>query len=81
VNNSFILNLTVLGVHSIITESINWEDLFRWELEHFADCIENDKQPLVSGEEGKKALELVIASYLSAREGKSITLPLKEKNK
>jgi predicted dehydrogenase len=53
----------------------------RWELEHFADCIENDKQPLVSGEEGKKALELVIASYLSAREGKSITLPLKEKNK
>lgn len=64
----------------VITEPISWIDLFRLELEHFADCIENDKQPLVSGEDGKKALELVIASYLSAKENKSIILPLKEKS-
>ncbi len=30
----------------------------RLELEHFVNCIKNKKEPLVSGEHGRNALEL-----------------------
>ena len=40
------------------------------------DAIENDREPLVSGEDGKRALELVLAIYQSAATGKPVKLPL-----
>lgn len=40
------------------------------------DAIRNDRQPFVSAEDGKRALELVLAIYQSAKEGRPITLPL-----
>ena len=45
----------------------------------FADVIEaikDDREPSVSAEDGKRALELVLAIYKSAAEGKPIKLPL-----
>ncbi len=39
-------------------------------------AIENHKKPLVSAEEGKRALELVLAIYKSAAEGRPVKLPL-----
>lgn len=47
----------------------------------YADVIEailNDREPYVNGEAGKRALELVLAIYKSAAEGKAVKLPLKE---
>lgn len=41
-------------------------------------AIENNKEPLVDGEAGKKALELVLAIYKSAATGKAVKFPLKE---
>lgn len=41
------------------------------------DAIENDREPYVNAEAGKKALELVLAIYTSAAEGKKVKLPLK----
>ncbi|MBO6153948.1 MAG: Gfo/Idh/MocA family oxidoreductase [Lachnospiraceae bacterium] len=38
--------------------------------------IEQDRQPYVTAMEGKKALELVLAIYKSAAEGKAVKLPL-----
>lgn len=46
----------------------------RREVQHFVDCILNNKQPLVSGEDGKKAVELCLAAYESARAGKEVPL-------
>lgn len=41
------------------------------------NAIENDRDPYITAEDGRKALELVLAIYKSAAEGKSIILPLK----
>lgn len=40
------------------------------------DAIKEDRQPYVSAEDGKNALELVLAIYKSSFENKSIKLPL-----
>lgn len=42
------------------------------------DAIENDREPYVSARDGKNALELVLAIYKSAAEGKSVKLPLED---
>ena len=41
-------------------------------------AIENDCEPYVSGEAGRRALELILAVYKSAAEGKPVKLPMKE---
>lgn len=40
------------------------------------DAIKNDRQPYVTAVDGRNALELVLAIYKSASEGKSVKLPL-----
>ena len=47
------------------------------ELEHFCECILKDKKPLVGGIDGRKALEVINAAYLSAVRKEKIHLPLK----
>lgn len=47
----------------------------------FADMvesIENDRQPYVDARAGRDALEMVLAIYKSAAEGRAVELPLKE---
>lgn len=40
------------------------------------DAIRNDREPYVNGEDGKRALELILAIYKSAAEGRPVKLPL-----
>lgn len=40
------------------------------------DAIRNNRAPYVNGEAGRRALEMVLAIYKSAAEGKSVKLPL-----
>lgn len=42
-----------------------------------ADSILADREPMVPGEEARKAVELILAIYKSARTGKSVSLPLR----
>lgn len=42
------------------------------------EAINNDRPPYVDGEAGKRALELVLAIYLSAATGTRVKLPLKD---
>lgn len=42
------------------------------------DSIKNDRQPYVTAIDGRNALELVLAIYKSAAEGKSVKLPLEK---
>lgn len=44
--------------------------------ESFAESIKKDIAPPVTGKDGYKALEMVIASYKSAQEHKPVTLPI-----
>ncbi len=49
------------------------------ELAHFIDCVRNDKQPLVTGEDGRAVLEMIYAAYASARRGCKVSLPFSAK--
>lgn len=52
-----------------------WNYGFPQELQHFVDCVREDKPPLVTGEDGKAVLEVLFAAYASAGTGKKIALP------
>lgn len=47
-------------------------NIFQAEIEHFSQCIEEDKKPLVSGEDGLRNLTIINACYESAKTGKMV---------
>jgi predicted dehydrogenase len=49
-------------------------DMFREQLEEFADCIRGKKQPEVSGQDGIAALAIIYAALRSAETGRTVTL-------
>ncbi|CAN5154629.1 Gfo/Idh/MocA family oxidoreductase [soil metagenome] len=49
------------------------------ELRHFIECVRENKQPVVTGEDGRAVLEIIYAAYASAAEGKKIMLPFHRK--
>ena len=48
------------------------------ELTHFVDCIREDKTPLIDGRGGRHAIEVVLATYRSAKEKTKIILPMQD---
>lgn len=54
-----------------------WNYGFPQEMAHFVDCVQNDKQPIVSGEDGRATLEALLAAYESAGTGRKVPLPFK----
>ena len=58
-----------------------WNYGFHAEMAHFVDCVRLDRQPAVTGEDGRVVLEVIFAAYESARTGKKVKLPFKTKAK
>jgi predicted dehydrogenase len=58
-----------------------WNYGFPQEMEHFVDCVQNDKKPIVSGEDGRAVLEVIFAAYESAGSGRKVDLPFRTKAK
>jgi predicted dehydrogenase len=54
-----------------------WNYGFHQEMAHFVDCVQNDKIPLVTGEDGRAVMEAIFAAYESARTGRKVELPFK----
>ena len=52
-----------------------WQFGFPQELEHFADVINGSAELRSSGEDGRRVLEIICASYESARTGARVALP------
>jgi predicted dehydrogenase len=52
-----------------------WNYGFPQEFAHFVDCVQNDKQPIETGEDGRAVLETLFAAYESAGSGTKVTLP------
>src|SRR5262249_26296663 len=52
-----------------------WNYGFPQEMAHFVDCVQHDKPPLVTGEDGRAVVEALLAAYASAGEGRRISLP------
>ena len=57
-------------------EDIKSEPGVRRELRYFVEAINQDGEPGVSGEEGRKAIEIVQAAYISSSEKREVPLPL-----
>jgi predicted dehydrogenase len=51
-----------------------FSDAYLNEAIHFVDCIKDKQEPIVGGEDGKKALTAVLASNLSIKEGRRVEL-------
>lgn len=55
---------------------VEQRDSFTEELRHFGQCILTGSEPLTSGKEARKSLEVVIAAYRSADSGQIVSLPI-----
>lgn len=49
---------------------------YRGEIDHMVDCVLNNKESFVNVEDAVKTHEICLAAEISAREGKSVKLPL-----
>lgn len=54
--------------------AVEEKNSFVEEIRHFADCISNDKEPLTSGPEARKTLEVAIAAYKAAEKNEVIKI-------
>jgi len=52
-----------------------WNYGFWDEMRHFVDCVADDRQPLVTGYDGRAVLEILFAAYESAGTGRKVELP------
>ncbi len=59
--------------HSV--DSMTW--YFKQQILDFTEAVINDREPLVTAEEGRKTVELFTAIYRSQRDGKPVKFPLK----
>ena len=50
------------------------EDTHIYQIQDMIDAVKQGREPLVNGEEGRKALEIVLAVYESSRTGKPVKL-------
>lgn len=71
-------SLTLYKENKVISETPFFEDGYYRELKHFVDCVIKDREPLVSGLEAIKSLEIALAAIKSVREKKVVNLPLNE---
>ncbi|AUD02537.1 Gfo/Idh/MocA family protein [Spirosoma pollinicola] len=61
--------------NQIIQHNIPDKDHFSTEMDHFSECILDNKVPFTPGEEGLQDQKIMEAIYQSAREGKPVKLP------
>jgi len=52
-----------------------WNSGFHGEMAHFVDCVQSDRTPLLTGDDGRVVLQAIFAAYESARRGRKVTLP------
>ena len=69
---------STVGWSFTIYEEI-WNYGFVHEMAHFVECIREDKQPLVTGEDARAVMEALFAAYESAGTGRKVTLPFQTK--
>src|SRR5258708_6541505 len=69
-----ILTLTREGVsHDVVPHfPQRFGKAYTKQIEHFVDCIVSDKTPIVSGVDGRAALQIALAATLSQHEGRVV---------
>ncbi len=67
--------ITIETAGQTLTPRYEWEEPLKLELQHFASCVLNNEEPLVTGVDGLKALVIAEAALKSA--SKCTTIKLK----
>jgi predicted dehydrogenase len=52
----------------------DWLLGYHHELRDFVEAVQDDREPLATGQLGRDVVEVIYAAYLSAEEGKSVRL-------
>jgi predicted dehydrogenase len=81
------LNFTPMDLYGVNREGWKLPDTRHWpaihgrlvgaaklEVEHFFDCVLNDKTPLITGEDGRRSLDVILAAEKSIATGQRILL-------
>jgi predicted dehydrogenase len=68
------LRMRVFRGGAIEERTLPQRDHFASEMDHFAECILKNTEPLTPGEEGLKDLKVITAIYEAARTGKTVML-------
>ncbi|HZR18312.1 MAG TPA: Gfo/Idh/MocA family oxidoreductase [Verrucomicrobiae bacterium] len=65
---------STVGWSFTIYEEI-WNYGFVHEMEHFVQCVKNDTEPIVTGDDARVVMEVLFAAYESAGTGRKVKLP------
>lgn len=60
--------------NQVIRHQIGDKNQFATEIDHFSDCVRQNKEPFTPGEEGLQDQKIMEAIYQSAREGRLVKL-------
>jgi predicted dehydrogenase len=52
-----------------------WNYGFPQEIQHFARCVRGEEAPIVTGQDGREVLKIMLAAYQAAGEGRRISWP------
>ena len=55
-------------------EKIDRNEMYLIEIKHFFECVNRRKEPLISGYEGKRVLEIALAALESSKEQRSVII-------
>jgi predicted dehydrogenase len=88
-HGNLFLDYTPMNLYGVNREGWKMPDTRHWpildnkivgavklEVEHFMDCVLYDKSPHVTGEDGRRSLEVMLAAEKSIAEDRKINLPL-----
>jgi predicted dehydrogenase len=83
------LNFTPMDLYACDRDGWKFPDTRHWptmngklvgaaklEVEHFFECVLNDQEPLVTGEDGRRSVEVMLAAEKSISEDRIVALPL-----
>jgi UDP-N-acetylglucosamine 3-dehydrogenase len=66
--------LAIENARETVQPRLTWQEPLKLELRHYANCILSDKKPLVTGEDGLKALQVAEAALKSSTVCRAIKL-------
>ena len=68
------LRMKIRKGSAIEERDLGQRDHFASEMDHFSDCVMNNKDPLTPGEEGLRDLRIMMSIYEAARSGRTVKL-------
>ncbi|MBS7647256.1 MAG: Gfo/Idh/MocA family oxidoreductase [Candidatus Bathyarchaeia archaeon] len=66
--------LTIENAKETVQPRIPWQEPLKLELKHFTNCILGKEKPLITGEDGLKALKIAEAALKSSRTSKLVRI-------